>query len=175
MSGSRRGWLVFDFDLLYILTHPLLKAIDTRCAELSEQALALPEASPERRKIEKRIAELEEYRLPKPDSSDSQRSRRIVDRYGRVVGEAHSVRRRFKQTRRGRPAAYRLQARDALEEKLANPKLTWSRLVQRYKAEKYQYHFKDARDLERAVRRLKALLRREEIPLPPSSAYPPPE
>ncbi len=154
------------FDLPYILTHPLLRAIYQRCAELEEEARAMPEGSAQRKELERRIARLEEYRLPKPDARDLEQSEPIFNRWGQKIGERHSIRRRFKESRRGRSAEYRLRTRAALEEKLANPKLRWAQLAEKYAL--------DAETLKRAVRLLKVVLRREGIPLPPQSAYSPP-
>jgi hypothetical protein len=44
------------FDLPYILTHPLLKSIMVRHAELKEQAESLPQGSAEWKGLEKRIS-----------------------------------------------------------------------------------------------------------------------
>jgi hypothetical protein len=162
------------FDLPFILTHPLLKRIFARCADLKEEAEALAEGSPERARIEKRLSQLEEYGLPKPDRRDMQQTRPVVNEYGRVVGQLYSVRRRLKEVRRGRPAEYTLQVRAALEDKLANPRFTWEQLASLYSdaSKGFPHKFKDGRDLQRAVRRLKAILRREGIKLPIRSDYP---
>ncbi len=153
------------FDLPYILTHPLIRQIYQRSAELQEEATSLPEGSEERRGLEERISQLEQYRLPKTGPSDRP-SEPIFNQRGEKIGERHSLRRRFKEKRRGRPEEYRIKVRAALEEKCANPELTWARLAQKY-------GFSDQAELRRAVRRLKAVLRLEGISLPPASAYPP--
>lgn len=147
------------FDLPYILTHPLLRQIYRRCEELKEEALHLPEGSDRRKGAEKRIAQLEQYRLPKPDPSE-QRVFQTMDDFGRVIGERSSLRRRFKPRRPGRPEKCRIAVRAALEDKLANPELTWPELSEKY-------GFNESKDLERQVRLLKGLLRREGISLPP--------
>lgn len=164
---------MFDFDLLYILTHPLLRAIYVRCAELTEMAHRLPKGSEQRKIIESRISRLEEYRLPKPDRLEQRQHRQIKDLHGQVIAEVRSLRHRFNEKRRGRPAEYRLQARAALEDKCANRKLKWSYLTKKYsnRAMGFRYEFKDTSELKRAVRRLKVLLKQEGIPLPPSNAY----
>jgi hypothetical protein len=161
-------------DLEYLTTHPLTAAIHQHHRKLEARAETLPEVSPERKKLEKRISQLEEYCLPKPDAQDLRRSRKLVNKFGQVVGEAHSIRRRFRQNRPGRPAEYSLQVRAALEDKLANPRLTWSQLAKKYSdpARGFRFQFTDVRQLQRAVRRLKTLLRREEIQLPSPGDYP---
>jgi hypothetical protein len=50
------------FDLPFILTHPLLKSIFTRCAELSQQAAEFPEGSAQKKALEKRLSRLERRR-----------------------------------------------------------------------------------------------------------------
>lgn len=67
------------FDLPYILTHPLLRSIVTRHAELKEEAEALPQGSVEYTSLQKRISRLEQYRLPKPDERDAQQTQDIFD------------------------------------------------------------------------------------------------
>ncbi len=151
------------FDLPYILTHPLLAAIYKRHAELVERAKELPEGSRDRRSVERRISQLEQYRLPKPDSSE-QRVSPIENSWGQEVGETSSLRRRFKMARPGRPEEHRIKIRAAFEDKLAHPELTWRKL-----SEKYQ--FQNPKDLERQVRLLRAVLKREGIPIPQSTAY----
>jgi hypothetical protein len=160
-TGMLRGMIVFD--LPYILTHPLLRQIYQRCAELKEEASNLPEGSDTRRALEKRIAQLEPYGLPKPDPSE-QRVVQTTDDWGRVIGERSSLRRRFKPRRPGRPENCRIAVRAAIEDKIANPELTWPKLSEKF-------GFKESRDLERQVRLLKGLLRREGISLPPQAAY----
>lgn len=155
--------LIKKFDLPYILTHPLTAAMFRHCAELRGQANTLPDGSAERKSIEKRISQLEEYTLPRPNVSEQQVTQ-IVDRWGQVVGETSSLRRRFKNKRRGRPEEYAIQSRAALEEKLSEPQMTWPQLAEKHK-------FESAEVLKRSVRRLKALLRREAIPLPTSVQY----
>jgi hypothetical protein len=150
--------------LPYILTHPLLASIFKRCAELREQAGDLPEGSAERKKLEKRLSRLEQYRLPKPDARELQQSEPIIDDSGQTIGERHSIRRRFINKRRGRPEEFTIHTRAALEEKLANPGVTWRDLAE-------NHGFQDARTLERAVRILKNVLKSEAIPLPRESDY----
>ena len=147
------------FDLPYILTHPLLATIVKRCAVLSEEADALPQGTAARKELEKRISQLEQYKLPKPDARDLQESGPILDASGQKVGERHSLRRRVISKRRGRPEEFRIRTRAALEEKLAHPRTTWRELAAKH-------HFQDRKDLERAVRRLKDVLKREGIVLP---------
>ena len=147
------------FDLPYILTHPLLANIFRHCAELSDQAAQLPEGSQERKALEKRISRLEQYRLPKPTQEELLDGGPILNEWGKQIGERHSLRRRHVNVRRGRPEEFTIKTRAALEEKLANPAATWRELADRF-------GFQDARTLERAVRRLKALLTREGIQYP---------
>jgi|SRR5208283_5383096 len=152
------------FDLPYILTHPLLASIFKCCAELSEDAAQLPIGPVPRLEIERRIAQLEQYRLPKPTEQDLLDSGPIVNQWGQQIGERHSIRRRFVARRRGRPEEFTIKTRAALEDKLATPSVTWRQLADKY-------GFKDAHVLERAVRRLKVVLKREGIPLPQESDY----
>jgi len=152
------------FDLPYIATHPLLFRIHKRCAELIEQADALPAGSVARKELDKRISSLEQYNLPKPDARELQESEPIINDWGQKIGERHSLRRRFINTRRGRPEEFTIKTRAALEGKLENPRIVWRQLAEKH-------GFKDARDLERAVRRLKLVLKREEIPLPEEDDY----
>lgn len=151
-------------DLPYILTHPLLASIVKRCAALAEEADALPQGSAPRRELEKRISQLEQYKLPKPDARDLQESEPILNGSGQNIGERHSLRRRVVAKRRGRPEEFRIQTRAALEEKLSHPPTTWRELAVRF-------HFQDRKDLERAVRRLKDVLKREGIALPTQDDY----
>jgi hypothetical protein len=152
------------FDLPYIATHPLLAAIMKRSAVMSEQAEEPVPDSPARKELNRRISELEQYRLPKPDARDLAQSEPILDRSGRKIGERNSLRKRFIAKRRGRPEEYRIKTRAALEEKLAHPRTTWRELAERF-------GFSDKKDLERAVRRLKDILRREGIELPIQDDY----
>jgi hypothetical protein len=152
------------FDLPYILTHPLLANIVNRCALLSEEADALRQGSAARKDLQKRISQLEQYKLPKPDARDLQESEPIVNGSGQNIGERHSLRRRVIAKRRGRPEEFRIQTRAALEEKLAHPRTTWRELAVRFR-------FQDRKDLERAVRRLKDVLKREGIALPTEEDY----
>jgi hypothetical protein len=152
------------FDLPYILTHPLLANIVKRCAVLSEEAEALTPGSAARKEIEKRISQLEQYKLPKPDARDLQASELILNASGQKIGERHSLRRRVIAKRRGRPEEFRIRTRAALEEKLAHPRTTWKELA-------IKYRFQDRKDVERAVRRLKEVLKREGITLPNEDDY----
>jgi hypothetical protein len=149
------------FDLPYIATHPLLARIVWRCAELRAQAKALPEGRADRKSIERRISRLEKYGLPRPDASEQQVTP-IMDESGRVVAKRSSLRRRFRATRRGRPEEYSIRTRAALEEKLAEPQMTWKQLAEKYK-------FRDVELLRRLVRYLKDALRLEGISLPTPS------
>jgi hypothetical protein len=63
--------------------------------------------------------------------------------------------------RRGRPEEHSLKVRAALEEKEVDQRIQWKTLAMKY-------GFDDTRNLERAVQRLKVLLKREGIlPLTP--------
>jgi hypothetical protein len=152
------------FDLPYIVTHPLLATIIKRCAVLSEEADALPQGSAARKELEKRISQLEQYKLPKPDARDLEESEPILNDSGQKIGESHSLRRRVIAKRRGRPEEFRIRTRAALEEKLAPPRTTWRELA-------VKHHFQDRKDLERFVRHLKEVLRREGIALPTEKDY----
>jgi len=149
------------FDLPYILTNPLVRSIFECCARLSERIEQLPRESPARKVLEKRLSKLEQYRLPKPTKEEAERNEPILNETGRQIGTRHSVRRRTIASRRGRPEEFTIRTRAALEEKLANPKVTWPELAKRF-------GFPDSRTLERSVRRLKDTLKREGIPLPRS-------
>jgi len=152
------------FDLPYIATHPLLAQIMKHSATLSEEADGLPPGSPARKKLDRRITELEQYRLPKPDARDLEESEPILDSSGQQIGERHSLRKRFVPKRRGRPEEFRIRTRAALEEKLAHPRATWRELA-------IKHGFQDRKDLERFVRRLKDVLKREGIALPTKDDY----
>ena len=147
------------FDLPYILSNPLVKGIFVRCAQLSQQIGRLPAKSPARKVLEKRLSKLEPYRLPKPTQEEAQQNEPIINDSGQHVGRRRSLRRRTIATRRGRPDEFTIQTRAALEEKLANPRLTWPQLAQKFR-------FPDSRTLERSVRRLRDILKKEGIPLP---------
>ena len=161
-------------DLPYILTHPLVQKIIRHCAELKEQACALPANSRERKAIEKRIGKLQEYGLPKPDAKDLEQTEPIVDRTGQMIGERHSIRRRYVEKRRGRPAQWRVQVRAAQEEKKLNPRITWSELAEKYGFKPRWRKSEDGRkmlapgriDLECQARLFRKLLREEGIKLP---------
>jgi hypothetical protein len=147
------------FDLPYILANPLVKRIFVRCAQLSQRIDRLPAKSPARKGLEKRLSKLEPYRLPRPTQEEAQQNEPIMNDAGQQIGRRRSLRRRTIATRRGRPDEFTIQTRAALEEKLANPKLTWPQLAQKFK-------FPDSRTLERSVRRLKDVLKEEGIRLP---------
>jgi hypothetical protein len=147
------------FDLPYILANPLVKRIFVRCAQLSQQIGRLSAKSPARKALEKRLSKLEPYRLPKPTKEEAQQNEPIINDAGQQIGSRRSLRRRTIATRPGRPDEFTIQTRAALEEKLANPKLTWPQLAQKF-------GFQDSRALERSVRRLKDILKKEKIPLP---------
>jgi hypothetical protein len=149
------------FDLPYILSNPLVRSIFERCAQLSERIGQLPPKSPARKVLEKRLSKLEQYRLPKPTQEEAQRNEPILNKTGHQIGTRHSIRRRTIATRRGRPEEFTIRTRAALEEKLANPKIIWPELAKKF-------GFPDSRTLERSVRRLKNILKREGIPLPRS-------
>ncbi|SRR6266567_255485 len=152
------------FDLPYIVTHPLLTAIVKRCAVLAEEADALSSGSAPRKDLEKRLSQLEQYKLPKPDARELQESEPIFNDSGQKIGERHSLRQRVIAKRRGRPEEFRIRTRAALEEKLAHPRTTWRELA-------VKHHFQDRKDLERFVRRLKDVLKREGIALPAEEDY----
>jgi len=166
-------------DLPYILTHPLLQKIIRHCAELEQQACALPEGSRERKAINKRIGKLQEYGLPKPDAKDLEQNEPIVDRTGQKIGERHSIRRRYVEKRRGRPAEWRVQVRYAQEEKWSNPRVTWSELAEKCgfkprwrKSEDGKKMLAPGRiDLECQARLLRKLLREEGIERPTAEDY----
>jgi hypothetical protein len=147
------------FDLPYVLNNPLVRSIFVRCAQLSEQISQLSPKSPARIVLEKRLSRLEQYRLPKPTRQEAQQNEPILNNTGQQIGTRHSIRRRTIATRRGRPEEFAIRTRAALEDKLANPKLTWPQLARKFE-------FPDNRTLERSVRRLKAILKSEGIPLP---------
>jgi hypothetical protein len=149
------------FDLPYILTNPLVRSIFERCAQLSERIGQLPPKSPARKVLKKRLSKLEQYRLPKPTQEEAHGNEPILNKTGQQIGTRHSIRRRTIATRRGRPEEFTIRTRAALEEKLANPKITWPQLAKKF-------GFPDSRTLERSVRRLKDILKRERIPLPRS-------
>jgi hypothetical protein len=152
------------FDLPYIVTRPLLAAIAKRCAVLAEEADALPLGSAPRRDLEKRISQLEQYKLPKPDARELEESEPIFNDSGQKIGERHSLRRRVIAKRRGRPEEFRIRTRAALEEKLAHPRTTWREVA-------IKHRFQDRKDLERFVRVLKDILKREGIALPTEDDY----
>lgn len=152
---------MFATDLLYIVQHKLIQSMIRRRAELEERAVALPQGCYERKELERRIAKLEPYILPKP-TSDEQQTEEIFGENGQKVGERGNIRRRVVYVRRGRGEEYGIKTRAALEEKLEST-VTWREL-----AAKYQ--FQDTAILERSVRRLKAVLKAEEIELPVSTS-----
>jgi hypothetical protein len=145
-------------DLEYLLTHPLTARIYQRKCELANRASQLPEGRADRRNLVKRLARLEVYGLPRPNQEDLQKTGSVYDDDGREIGMRHSPRRRFLERRRGRPDVQTIQTRAALEIKLTDKDATWPQLAEKF-------HFPNARALERDVRRLKAILKRERIPL----------
>src|SRR6202795_4092211 len=146
-------------DLHYILTHPLLADICRHRAQLTIWASDLPESSAERQTLERRISRIEPYALPKPDFSDLRQNEPIFDEHGLQIGERQSLRHRLRPCAPGRPEERTIQTRAALEIKLEHPEITWRELAEKF-------GFPDGHALERAVRRLKALLRSERIALP---------
>ena len=152
------------FDLPYILGNPLTKRIFVRCAELSEQLSQLPPNEPARKALEKRLSRLEQYRLPKPDKEEARLDEPIFNHAGQQIGTRHALRRRTIAIRRGRPEEFTIRTRAALEEKLRNPKITWPTLAEKF-------DFSDSRALERSVRRLRNVLKKENIPLPRQDEY----
>lgn len=155
------------FDLPYILTHPLLRSIVVRHAELKEQAESLPQGSAERKTLEKRISRLEQYRLPKEDERDAAQREDVLDQSGEKIGERHSARKRMIDRRRGRPEEFTIKTRAAYEEKLAYPEKVWRVIAA-------QFELKDPLELRRAVRRLKEVLKSEGIRIPKPEDYRPP-
>jgi hypothetical protein len=145
-------------DLEYLLTHPLTARIFQRKCQLANRASELPEGSAKWRNLTKRIAQLEAYGLPRPDGRDLQRTEPVYDDDGQKIGMRHSPRRRFLESRRGRPAVRTIQTRAALEIKLSDKNVIWRQLANKF-------NFPSARALERDVRRLKVILKREKIPL----------
>ena len=170
---------LFDRNLDYILTHPLLQRILRHCAELEEQARALPPGSAERRAIESRIGNLQEYGLPKPTASEQDDIQPLMGRDGRKIGERTSIRRRPIARRRGRPAEWSVKVRAALEEKLSKPNLTWSELAGKFGFRPHYRTSEDGKrllvpggiDLECQVRRLRRLLKKERIEVPGTMEY----
>jgi hypothetical protein len=154
------------FDLPYILTHPLLKSIMVRHAELKEQAESLPQGSAEWKALEKRISHLEQYRLPKEDERDAGQREDVFDESGQKIGERHSLRKRTIERRRVRPEEFTIKTRAAYEEKLAHSEKSWRVIAA-------QFELKDALELRRAVRRLKEVLKREGIRIPIPEDYGP--
>ncbi len=148
---------MFANDLLYIVQHPLIQSMIRRRAELEERAVTLPQGCAERKELKRRIAKLEPYILPKP-TPDGQQMEPIFGNNGQKIGERGSIRRRVVYVRRGRGEEYGIKTRAALEEKLEKG-LAWRELATKHK-------FPDAATLERAVRRLKNVLKAEEIELP---------
>ncbi|HVA65267.1 MAG TPA: hypothetical protein VNF74_16215 [Terriglobales bacterium] len=154
------------FDLVYLATHPLARAISERCAELEDKIDGLPAGSGQRRAMEKRLERLELYHLPKPTPAE-QAKMPIYEgdlSWGapgapppppgaRIIGHRSSPRQRLRAARRGRPEVNTIKARAALEKKIANPRLRWPDIAQQVEM--------DAGDLKRAVRHLRATLRRE--------------
>jgi hypothetical protein len=155
------------FDLPYILTHPLLKNIMVRHAELKEQLESLPQGSADRKTLEKRVSRLEQYRFPKEDERDLEQRADVFDESGKKIGERHRVRKRMIERRRGRPEEIRIKTRAAYEEKLAHPEKPWRVIAA-------QFELKDASELRRAVRRLKEVLKGEGMRIPAPEDYGPP-
>lgn len=172
------GKLPYTGDLAYLLGHRLTRDILKRRAELVEEAQQLPEESPERRGVEKFVSQLEEYILPKPTAHELQQTSLLTNQHGETVGIRQSLRRRYRDTRRGRPEEYRVQTLAALEEKLANPTLTWSALALRYGFADVTRRAADGSRvrvhghvvLERAVCRLRQFLREAGVALPHAEA-----
>jgi hypothetical protein len=154
-------------DLPYILTHPLLRNIMVRHAEMKEQLESLPQKSAERKALEKRISRLEQYRLPKEEERDAEQREDLLDQSGKKIGERHSVRKRVIDRRRGRPEEFTIKTRAAYEEKLAHPEKVWRVIAT-------QFELKDPLELRRAVRRLKEVLKSEGIRIPKPEDYHPP-
>jgi hypothetical protein len=152
------------FDLPYIITHPLLQRIMVQHAQLKEQAEVLPAGSAERKSLERRISRLEQYRLPKEDQRDIGQREDIFDASGQKIGERHSMRKRMIEKRRGRPEEFTIKTRAAFEEKLANPRKPWRVIAT-------QFQFRNSDELRRAVRRLKEVLKREQIRIPKAEEY----
>jgi hypothetical protein len=145
-------------DLDYLMSSPLLARIYRHCARLKNQARKLPGGSAERRALTKRISQLEPYALPKPDLCDLWPREPILNAEGRTTGTRYSLRDRFVNPKIGRPEERTIQTRAALEIKLKNKNVTWRQLAEQFK-------FPNERALQRSVRRLKSILKREKIKL----------
>jgi hypothetical protein len=123
------------------------------------------EMTQERAEAHRRRGEiLEPYNTPLrdrlADHCKALRKRNRIDRR-LVLLESYLGRPEEPQPRRGRPVTMRPTALAALEAQLANPNARWQELERKYLAG----------DLRRGVRRIKELLKQENIPLPEPSAY----
>lgn len=146
-------------DVRYIATHPLLQRICKRWGELINELEGLAEDTEEKRDLEKRISRLEQYRLPRPTAADMRDIWTIRNEAGAIIGHGgRSVRQRLRNVSRGRPERHRIAVRAALEEKIRYPRRTWSELATKHDLESW--------DLERQVRLLRKVLKRESIQIP---------
>jgi hypothetical protein len=143
-------------DPPYILTHPLLRSIMMRRAELKEQAESLPQGSAERKTLEKRISHLEQYRLPKEDERDAEQRENVFEDSGKKIGERHSVRKRMIERRRGRREEFTIKARCSIRRKIGSSGKPWRVIAT-------QFELKDALELRRAVLRLKEVPKSEGV------------
>jgi hypothetical protein len=146
--------------------HPVLREIVEHCAKLGAQARQLVKDSSEQGKIERRIRALDSYTLPRlyergGDYLDDVaiRFRKILRESGlpekRIDQEERLYRKRLTARPKGPPVLKRRQYREGYEQKLAHPRDKWREIAQSVGLEKG--------DLERGVRRLKALLKSEGI------------
>ena len=90
-------------DPPYILTHPLLRSIMMRRAELKEQAESLPQGSAERKTSgEAHLAPESSTGFRKRTKETRNKERMFLRDSGKKIGERHSVRKRMIERRRGR-------------------------------------------------------------------------
>jgi hypothetical protein len=133
---------------------PLDYALSKKFLKLSKIAKSLPASSPKRGQIMKRIDVLESYCTlgGLSDWMMDSLSKKVLEPYG------------FRITirgRRGRRVEYRHQVLLALESKLGNPEASWEQICAAYPVP----------NLQRQIIFLKALLKRENIPLPDAEEY----
>ena len=152
------------FDLPYILTHPLLKSIMVRHAELKEQAESLSQGSAEWKAPEKRISRLEQYRLPKEDERDAGQREGVFDESGQKIGEV-------KACVSGRSSDEGADPKNSRSRPV--PKKNWPIRKSLGGRLRSNSNTKDALELRRAVRRLKEVLKSEGIRIPIPEDYGP--
>ena len=133
---------------------PLQLAMMAQVLKLSKMAESLPLSSPKRAGIMKRIGVLESYCIL-GGLADS-----MMETISEQVLEPKGIRLMLPR-RRGRRVEFRHQVLDALERSLANPKATRRQMYGAYSVP----------NLTRQVFFLKALLERENIPLPRAQEY----